>query len=225
MRSAFAVSRLRRAARLAIGLACALALSGCNAFQPATYAPPDLAFGPPPPPPPNPIIVNVMDRDFVWDQVVDVVDDYFRIQKEERVRLIGDLLTEGRIDTYPRSGSTILEPWNKDTVTAYDRWESTLQSIRRTAIVRVIPAQGGFLVDVQVFKYLEDVPRPDTGAVTLANSAALRNDNSLERVTNPVTGQQPTLGWIEKGRDINLEQVILCHIQDRLAGQGAPIAF
>jgi hypothetical protein len=61
--------------------------------------------------------------------------------------------------------------------------------------------------------------------VTLANSAALRNDNSLERVTNPVAGQQPTLGWIEKGRDIGLEQTILSHIQARLAGHGAPIAF
>ena len=63
--------------------------------------------------------VSSMDRDLVWDQVVDVVDDYFRMQHEERVRLVGDLLTEGRLDTYPRSGSTIFEPWNRDSVTPH----------------------------------------------------------------------------------------------------------
>ncbi len=108
-------------------------------------------------------MVNNMNRDFVWDQVVDVVDDYFRIQKEERVKLIGDMLTEGRIDTYPRSGSTIFEPWNKDSATPYDRWEATLQSIRRTALVRVIPAPQGFTVDVQVYKELENVVAPESG--------------------------------------------------------------
>ncbi len=182
-------------------------------------------FGPLPPPQGNPIVVSSMDRDFVWDQVVDVVDDYFRVQHEERVRLVGDLLTEGRLDTYPRSGSTIFEPWNRDSVTAYDRWESTLQSIRRKALVRVIPSQGGFLVDVQVYKELEDVPRPETGVISTTNSQALRNDDSLQRVANPTAGQQPTLGWIPQGRDPALEQVILAHIQSRIGGFSRPPQF
>ncbi len=166
------------------------------------------------------------DRDFVWDQVVDVVDDYFRIQKEDRVKLVGDLLTEGRIDTYPRTGSTIFEPWNKDSVTAQQRWEATLQSQRRTAIVRVIPLGGsGFAIDVQVYQELENLERPESGAVTLANSAQLRNDNSLKRVESPVGGKQPTLGWIGQGRDTILEQKILADIQMRLAGQAGPQAF
>ena len=95
----------------------------------------------------------------MWDQIVDVVDDYFKIEKEERVRLVGDLLTEGRLDTYPRGGSTIFEPWGNDSANAYEKLESTLQSIRRIAQVRVIPAQAGFQVEVIVYKELEDVPR------------------------------------------------------------------
>jgi hypothetical protein len=161
-----------------------------------------------------------MDRDFVWDQVVDVVDDYFRVEREERVRLVGDLLTEGRLDTYPRGGSTIFEPWNGDSADLYERWESTLQSIRRTALVRVIPAEAGFLVDVQVTKELEDVPRPETGAVSSTNASALRNDNALRRVTNPLAGPPPTIGWIPQGRDMALEQEILAHIQARLSNHG-----
>ncbi len=211
------VLRARRALSVAVVGLCALAVAGCHAWTPATYEPPQFGFGPPPPQT-NPALIPVVDHDLVWDKVVDVVDDYFQIAREDRVRLVGDLLTEGSIETYPRGSSTILEPWNHDTVNPYERWESTLQSMRRWAIVRVIPASGGFLVEVQVTKELEDVPTPETGSVSLANSAALRNDDALQRVRNPVAGTPPTLGWFPVGRDPALEQVILADIHERLGG-------
>lgn len=201
----------------------ALTLTGCNAWQPATYTPPVFGFAPEyVAPQTSQLMVQNMDRDLVWDQVVDVVDDYFRIQHEERVRLVGDLLTEGWLDTYPRGASTIFEPWNQDSVTSYDRWLATLQSMRRMAKVYVLPVEGGFTVDVQVYKELEDVPRPESGAISLANSQTLRNDDALIRLTNPVGGQEPTRGWIGMGRDTALEQVILGGIQARTGGMFAP---
>ena len=199
-------------------------LSGCNAWQPATYNPPVFGFAPENvPPQSNPLVIQNMDRDLVWDQVVDVVDDYFRVEHEERVRLVGDILTEGRLDTYPRGASTIFEPWNQDSVTRYERWQATLQSMRRRATVYVIPVEGGFNIDVQVYKELEDVPRPESGALSLANSQTLRNDDALIRLTNPVGGQEPTRGWIGLGRDVALEQVILAGIQARTGGTFVPL--
>lgn len=210
---------LRFALRVCALLAGAVSLVGCNAWQPFQYNPPEFSFGPPVvPPQSNPVVVPNMDRDFVWDQVVDVVDDYFRIEYEDRVRLEGDLLTEGRLETYPRTASTIFEPWNHDSVSPYQRWEATLQSMRRRALVVVTPAQGGFLIDVQVYKELEDVPRPESGAISLANAQTLRNDDALIRLTNPVGGREPTSGWIGVGRDTELEQVILAGIQARAGG-------
>jgi hypothetical protein len=200
---------------LVVGL---LALVGCQAWQPAVYNPPEFGFASLPPPQTNPLLVTSMDRDFVWDQVVDVVDDYFRIEHEERLRLVDDMLTEGMLTTYPRSASTIFEPWNPDSVTPYERWLATLQSMRRRAVVRVSPAQDGFLVDVEVYKELEDVPQPETGAISLANAKTLRNDNALIRLTNPVGGREPTAGWLGSGRDTALEQVILAGIQARTGG-------
>jgi hypothetical protein len=203
---------------------CALAgyvllLAGCGAFQPAIYEPPDFSFGPPAfAPQSGPVLVTSMNPDFVWDQVADVVDDYFRIEHEERVRVVGDLLTEGRLDTYPRTASTIFEPWNLDSVTPYERWEATLQSMQRQATVFVLPTEGGFMVDVQVYKFLEDVPRPASGAISLANAQTLRNDDALIRLANPVGGKEPTTGWIRLGRDVALEQVILAQIQARIGG-------
>ncbi len=218
---------LRLAAPLCALAVCSLALGGCQAWQPAKYNPPEFAFGPRVvPPQPNPILVTSMDRDFVWDQVVDVVDDYFRIEHEERMRLVGDMLTDGSLETYPRTASGIFEPWNHDSVTPYERWHATLQSMRRQAFVYVSPAQGGFIVDVQVYKELEDVARPASGAVSLANAETLRNDDALIRLTNPVGGQEPTRGWIGLGRDTALEQVILAGIQARIGGiTNVPVPF
>ncbi len=208
-----------------MAIACLALAAGCNAWQPARYNPPEFAIGPRQiVPQPNPLVISNMDRDFVWQQVVDVVDDYFRVEHEEPVRLVGDLPTEGRLDTYPRTASTIFEPWNHDSVNPYERWQATLQSMRRRAVVLVIPDPAGFRIDVQVYKELEDVKRPETGAISLANAQTLRNDDALQRLTNPVGGQEPTLGWIGIGRDTALEQVILMGIQARTGGIIVPPA-
>ena len=49
----------------------------------------------------NPVFVPGTDFLRVWETVVEVVDDYFRIEREEPVRLVGNILTEGRLDTFP----------------------------------------------------------------------------------------------------------------------------
>jgi hypothetical protein len=200
-----------------------VSLCGCSAWQPATYNPPVLFGGDPPiVPQANPLIINNMNPDLVWDRTVDVVDDYFRVEHEERVRVVDGVHTEGFLETYPRGASTIFEPWNQDSVTPYQRWHATLQSIRRRAKVYVLPVEGGYQVDVQVYKELEDVARPESGSISLANAQTLRNDDALQRLTNPVGGQEPTRGWIGIGRDTELEQVILAGIQSRLGGTIVP---
>lgn len=182
--------------------ALALATAGCARFR-----------DPPSPPPPNPAVFPLINQDLFWDQLVDVVDDYFQIDREDRVRQVGDVLTEGRIDTYPQVGATLFEPWLQDTVDGYERLESTLQTIRRRAVVRVTPSPEGYEVDVQVFKELEDLPQPERSS---AGAAAFRNDPSPKRFSEPVGGQQTPLGWIGLGRDAVLEQEILWHLQTQL---------
>ncbi len=166
----------------------------------------------------NPALLPNIDRDLLWQHLVDVVDDYFTIDREEPVRLIGNVLTEGRINTFPEIGSTYFEPWRRDSANGYEKLESTLQTIRRQAIVRVIPTAGGYLADVAVFKELEDLPRPEHATT---GGATLRHDTSLDRVAQPI-GEQPVMrGWIPLGRDLALEQRILVQLRNRL---GCPVA-
>ncbi|HUT93678.1 MAG TPA: hypothetical protein VMY37_29715 [Thermoguttaceae bacterium] len=167
----------------------------------------------------NPVLLPVRDHELAWETVVDVVDDYFRIEQEEPVRLVGNVVTEGRLDTFPAVGSTMFEPWRRDSANPYEKLESTLQSIRRHATVRVSPAQGGYLVDVAVFKELEDVVQPMHAT---AGAATFRNDSSLTRVVSAVGEQEIHEDWIPMGRDTALEQRIIQQLMAR-AGVGAPV--
>ena len=160
-------------------------------------------------PPPNPIFVANSNPDFVWDRVVDAVDDYFVISREEPVRTYGNVLSEGRIDTFPQSAATYLEPWYKDSVSAQERLESTLQTIQRKATVRVIPENGGFSVAVAVYREMENLERP-----LRANSGAtnFRRDTTIKPLYEMETATPVSQGWIAMGRDTALEQRILLKI-------------
>ena len=211
-----AVGRLFVAAALA-----AVAGPGCIDWRPPVILPPgylpaQMPLLPPPVTQQNPLLVAGVDKEVLWNALVDVVDDYFKVDKEERVRQVGDVQTEGRLDTLPRPASTILEPWERDGVTPQEKWEATLQSIRKYATVRVVPADGGYLVDVAVFKELEDLPKPDVGFISRTDQL-LRNDDSVHRLSTPVGGEEPTIGWIPQGRDVALEQQILHDLAERIS--------
>ena len=165
----------------------------------------------------NPLFIPAVDRELLWNQTVDAVDDYFRIEREDRVRLIGGVLTEGRIDTFPTIGSTMFEPWRRDSTPGYEKLHATLQSIRRRATVRVIPIEGGYLLDVAVQKELEDLDKPEHAT---AGGATLRHDGTIVRQEGPPGRFSVTLGWIPIGRDATLEQRILTDISARLDMQG-----
>jgi len=166
----------------------------------------------------NPMLLPTVDPRTAWETVVDVIDDHFAIEEEEPVRLIGHTPTVGHLRTYPKVAATIFEPWHADSVGRQARIESTLQSMRRWAVVHVRPGEGGYLVDVAVFRELEDVVRPEHST---AGAATFRYDDSLTRVVNPVGGQEINEGWVPQGRDTALEQRILDELYRRCGNLAA----
>ena len=203
----------------------AAALGGCTSPPAWNDAPQCL-----PPPAPtagtmaagyaNPVFIPVADPQCAWETIVGVVSTYFRVEREEPVRMIGNTLTEGSITTFPEVSPTIFEPWRHDTVDPEQRIENTLQSMRRRAVVRVIPAQGGHWVNVAVFKELEDVVKPEHAT---AGAATLRYDSTLTRVENPIAGEQITLHWIPRGRDASMEQYLIGDLLSRCGQSASPI--
>ena len=183
---------------------------GCGSwFHPAQLA------APPPQPIANPALLPPLEDKFVWQQIVDVVDDYFRIIREQPAINQGGVQLEGRLDSAYRTGASVFEPWRGDSTPGFERLQSTLQSIRRRAVVNVRPRSAGFEIEVIVLKELEDVDRSQDGGAT---SATERHDGTVVRTETSVNTGQNTLGWIPQGRDMSLEQVILQDIIGRLTG-------
>jgi len=210
--------------------------------DPFAPLPPGAVIGPggpvapgPPPAQSNSVVIPPIDAEIVWQQMVDTMDDFFKIQSEQRVVFANGIPAEGRIDTYPQTGATLLEPWRGDSVGFRERLESTLQSIRRSGSMRLIPDPSGWRVEAVVLKELENLPRPMRAT---AGGASFRNDDSLYRYGTPLPtlGQQvgdqprpvanptPNLGWIPLGRDPLLEQKMLGKILGRLGVAPVPQA-
>jgi hypothetical protein len=201
-------NRRAMARALAKGMLTGLVCSqgGCSTGQWAWHTPGVSRIFAPRPVIPNPMVVPTADFETVWNKTVAVVDKYFDIAKENRLART--------ITTQPQMGATLLEPWALDSSTAEDRLESSLQTIRRFAIIHIDPAPtGGYLVKVEVRKELEDMAKPDRQP---AGRAVFYNDFPVNR-TREVVGPVPApLGWISRGRDPNLEQTILAGVRDAL---------
>jgi hypothetical protein len=201
--------------RSAVSLICecvalVIIATGCSHFHgssPATMPPPGILLS-------NPIVVPSMDREYLWQQTVDTVDDYFKIAREERMRDDGGVVTDGRIHTFPETAATYLEPWRKDSTPGFEKLHATFQSIRRLATVHVAPADNGYSIEIAVYKELEDVAQPENSNV---GASVLRYDGSLVRNESNVVGGLSTYGWIPLGRDALLEQRMLAELQGRLA--------
>jgi len=162
---------------------------------------------------PNPLELPPADDDFVWSQVIDAVDDYFRIAREQPVQNSDGILLDGRVETAYLVGASVFEPWRKDSTSGFERLQSTLQSIRRRAIVTVRPQGAAYAIEVVVQKDIEDTDRTHYAT---ESTAAVRHDGTILRKSDAYDDSPQTLGWIPLGRDASLEQVILRDIYGRI---------
>ena len=90
---------------------------------------------------------------FVSERTADVLAKYnFEIDTTNQV--------EGTVATQYKVGSSILEPWHRESIGFDNRLESTLQSIRRKVLVHFVRVEGGYLVSVEALKEMEDRDRP-----------------------------------------------------------------
>ena len=172
---------------------CVLLVLGCAATRLNTVSP-------------NPLVIPTADFELVWNQTIAVVDEYFDIASENRLAR--------KIVTQPVEGATVLEPWRKDSVGFQERLESSLQTIRRFAIVTVVDAPGGgYAVKVEVYKELEDLTKPDR---KMGGRDVLNNAFPVNRVRDAIGPIPVSNGWILRGRDHKLEQAILAKLRHAL---------
>ena len=161
----------------------------------------------------NPIFVENYDHEFLWSVVADVIDNHFEILRDLPIRLYDDVLTEGYLETHPKIGASLAEPWHADSVGLRERFECTLQTIRRRCEVHVVPAPGGYSIEVKVFKELENNPQPLRGT---SKASGLRFHENVDEFAETSDVGVSSESWFIIDRDLALENRLLTEIVHRL---------
>ena len=135
----------------------------------------------------------------VFETVLDVISSYFEVAYENRY--------DGRIVTYPRIAPGLEQPWKPGSPDFSQRLEATLQTLRHRAEVSIQPApDGGYFVQVDVYKELEDLPKPIRST---AGAATFRDPITIERQYEVVDPTVFESNWIPLGHNTIMEQAIL----------------
>ena len=147
----------------------------------------------------------------VYERALDALDDYFDVVPGSRYA--------GVIQTYPRVAPGYEQPWKPGSPDPHERWLSTFQTIRHSAIVRIVAGErGGFRVYVEVYKELENAGSPTLSA---SSAPVFRDAANFNRTADVLVGPGAIGGtggvWMPAGeaphRDFAFEQAILRKIQ------------
>lgn len=118
---------------------------------------------------------------------------------------------EGVILTQPCTGQQWFECWRQDAIGAYQLLESSLQTVRRSVIVRLEPLDEGdapenYRLSVEVRKERYSVPERQ---VTTASGALALYSERVPTTEGLLVSKAESAHWVPLGRDVLLEERLL----------------
>jgi hypothetical protein len=196
-----------RRTRWTVWAAAVLALTGGCATAPVLEAPPDAV------PPPiaagegNPMYVALGASFESYRKIQEVA---LSTLTDFGFEILASNAYDGEIETLPRVAPGVLRPLRPGNTAVYDRVLMTFQTYRHRAFVKIQPAQnGGYWLQVVVFRELEDLPRP-TRALQGGNFRSINNVERQFEVIDPTFFEATQ---IPKGRDASIEQQLLARMK------------
>ena len=164
----------------------------------------------------NTITVTCCNPALLWEAMVIPVRKYFTIYSEVPCQQIGCCVQQGTLTTNRTIGATIFEPWRGDSVGRQQRWESTLHTIARHAVINVAyQDHNQYSITVVVYKEIEN-----TKPVNMSRNG---QDNyflsdSRRTFTDPFfnSENQSSDQWSYIGQDPLLEQRLLADIEQSI---------
>ncbi len=149
--------------------------------------------------------------DLVWGASQDVVREYgFREDRSDR--------RAGLITTFPVTGKSWFELHREDAATARDAAESSIQTIYRSATVRVLPDGDDYRTEVRVAVSRSNRPYLQVTNTSEAYRLFLEDPGSTRR-RNRTDDEDAVVPPIELPDDEALAAKMQADIQKRLAGE------
>ena len=156
----------------------------------------------------RPVVLSGVSYDDAWEATLTTLKGHFPIYTARKQS--GDILTQYEI-TYG-----LFEFWRDNGLTPRDRWENTLQTVRRRVRVTVVAVSDTEVkIDLVVEKERRDRAR-EGARFSFARSASVFNPkvNALDRDLRDPTSPE----WASLGRDTRFEDYLLDTIKTRVFG-------
>jgi len=156
----------------------------------------------------QPVIFSGVSYDEAWEATLSALEEHFPIYTARKQS--GDILTQFEI-TYG-----LFEFWRDPSLTPRDRWENTVQTIRRRARATVVAVSDSDVkVSLAVEKERRDRAR-EGARFSFASSASIFDPrvSALDRQLRDPTAEE----WAALGRDTRFEAYLLDKIKKRVFG-------
>src|SRR5262249_57290208 len=115
--------------------------------------------------------------------------------------------TDGDSEPPPTTAPGIEQPWKPGTPDLSQRLLPFPQTIRHRAIVIITTAEdGGYFIDLKVYKELQDLPRPSRAT---AGDATVRLEQTVQRQFEGVEPEPFESAGVSLGRACELEPRLL----------------
>ena len=134
-------------------------------------------------------------------------DMHFAIEKAD--------VEQGLIRTKALTGGQFFEFWRSDNVGSFNTAEANIQTIRRTAELKISEQAGQLCINCNVSVRRLNMPERQTASGSQAYRMFTKSRESMQSLKLD-SEQKKTASWVDLGKDTQLETEILKRIEQRI---------
>jgi hypothetical protein len=122
---------------------------------------------------------------------------------------------QGLIRTRPLTGGQFSEFWRSDNVGSFNTAEANIQTIRRTAELKISEQTGQLCINCNVSVQRLNMPERKTASGSQAYRMFTKSRESMQRLELDAS-QKKTASWVDLGKDTQLETEILKRLEQQI---------
>jgi hypothetical protein len=152
------------------------------------------------------LVINKSEFDTAWEETIDVLREHYFIPDSQNQRA-------GLIVSYPTLSRQWFEFWRDDSLGTYEKMESSIHSIRRTARVKFVPVKDKYQIQISIMVQRKAEPERQ---ITSASGTILAFRDTAPLMSGEKKPRAKTITWTQVGEDVKLANYLLHRLERRL---------
>ncbi|MFA5864625.1 MAG: hypothetical protein WC975_08040 [Phycisphaerae bacterium] len=152
------------------------------------------------------VVINKAEFDTAWEETIDVLREHYFVPDRQDRRA-------GLIVSYPALSRQWFEVWRDDVQGTYEKTESSIHSIRRTAQVKFVPVKEKYQIQISILLQRKSQPERQ---ITTASGTILAFRDKAPLVSGQNIPKSEAVTWTQVGEDVKLANYLLHRLERRL---------